>query len=161
MDDVRKHSGTIKHQHQRNKLWFILRWFFVVGLILGTQGLIDVSDVSAAATINFTGAELIGTPTDSSVVINIIPLSNIEYYYEYGTSSGVYTQQTGYFTAGASVTSEIEITGLLANTEYFYRMKYHAPGDAMDDWVIRDEHSFWTQREAGSSFVFAHYLRFS
>lgn len=155
MDDVRKHSGTIKPEHQRNRLWFILRWFFVIGLILGTQGLIDVSDVSAASTINFTGAELIGTPTDSSVVINIIPLSNIEYYYEYGTSSGVYTQQTGYFTAGASETSEIEITGLIANTQYFYRMKYHAPGDAMDDWVTRDEHSFWTQREAGSSFVFA------
>ena len=136
------------------KIGLILCRIFVIGLMLSIQCLDGVTIVKAASTISFTGAELVGTPTDSSIVINIIPGSAIEYYYEYGTNSGSYTHQTGYFTAAAGETSEIEMTGLAANTEYFYRMRYHAPGDAMDDWVIRDEHSFWTQRPEGSSFIF-------
>ncbi len=136
------------------KFWLFLCRIIVIGLMLFMQSSDGVSVVKAAATISFTGAELLGNPTDSSIVINIIPNSAIEYYYEYGISSGSYTQQTGYFTAAANEVSEIEITGLAANTEYFYRMRYHAPGDAMDDWVIRDEHSFWTQRAEGSPFVF-------
>jgi hypothetical protein len=136
------------------EFWLFLCRIIVIGLMLFVQSSDGVSVVKAADTISFTGAELLGCPTDSSIVINIIPNSAIEYYYEYGTSSGSYTQQTGYFTAVANDVSEIEITGLAANTEYFYRMRYHAPGDAMDDWVIRDEHSFWTQRAEGSPFVF-------
>ncbi len=136
------------------KLWILLCRIIVIALMLFVQGSNSVSVANAASTITFTGAELVGTPTDSSIVINIIPNSAIEYYYEYGTSSGSYSEQTGYFTATAGNVSEIEITGLSADTEYFYRMRYHAPGDAMDDWVIRDEHSFRTQRSEGSSFVF-------
>ena len=136
------------------KIGLLFCRIFVIGLMLSIQCLDGVTTVRAASTISFTGAELVGTPTDSSIVINIIPNSTIEYYYEYGTSSGSYTLQTGYFTAAAGEASEIEITGLAANTEYFYRMRYHAPGDAMDDWVIRDEHSFWTQRPEGSPFIF-------
>jgi hypothetical protein len=33
-------------------------------------------------------------------------------------------------------------------------MRYHAPGDPMNDWVIREEHAFWTQRAPGSPFAF-------
>lgn len=151
----KKQSSTKKSLNHGRKFWRTFRWVLVVGVILFTQCFEGVSSASAASTITFTGAELVGTPTDSSVVINIIPNSAIEYYYEYGTSSGSYTGQTGYFTAAANKVSEIEITGLSANTLYYYRMKYHAPGDAMDDWVVRGEHSFWTQREEGSEFVFA------
>jgi hypothetical protein len=127
----------------------------MMGLILFVQCAQGATPASAASTISFTGAELVGTPTASSAVINIIPNSAIEYYYEYGPSSGSYTGQTAYVTAGAGEASEVALTGLSANTEYFYRMKYHAPGDAMNDWVTRDEHSFWTQRAEGSDFVFA------
>jgi len=33
-------------------------------------------------------------------------------------------------------------------------MRYHAPGEGQDDWNVRDEHSFVTQRPKGSTFVF-------
>ena len=143
-----------KHVLNARRLLFSSRWAIVIGLMLFVQCLNGVSIAQAATPISFTGAELVGTPTDSSITINILPNSAIEYYYEYGTSSGSYTEETGYFTAAANETSEEMITGLSANTQYFYRMLYHAPGDAMDDWVVRDEHSFWTQRAEGSSFIF-------
>lgn len=110
--------------------------------------------VNAATTITFTAEELLGKPTDSSITINIVPDSTIEYHYQYGTSSGVYTGQTSNYTAAGGQPHEIVITGLSANTKYYYRMRYHAPGDAMDDWVVRTEHTFHTQRAEGEEFVF-------
>ena len=151
---IEKSSTPKHHSLTAKKLRFSFRWVFVIGLILFVQCMNGVSVAHAATPISFTGAELVGNPTDTSIVINIIPTSAIQYYYEYGTSSGSYTQQTGYFTAAANKASEEMITGLTANTQYFYRMLYHAPGDAMNDWVTRDEHSFWTQRAEGSSFIF-------
>jgi len=108
----------------------------------------------AASPITFTGEELLGKPTDDSITVNIVPDSTIEYHYQYGVSSGTYTGQTSNTTATGGQPHEIVISGLAANTKYYYRMRYHAPGDGGDDWVVRDEHSFWTQRAPGSPFTF-------
>ena len=59
-------------------------------VIVFLAGLLPMSSaVLAADVITFTGGELLGKPTDTSITINIVPDSNIEYYYEYGTSSVV------------------------------------------------------------------------
>jgi predicted phosphodiesterase len=110
--------------------------------------------VHAATPIAFSGEELLGKPTDTSITINIVPNTTIEYHYQYGTSPGVYTEQTSNWTATANQPHEVVIDGLDPNTKYYYRMQYHAPGDAMDDWVERPEHFFWTQRAPGSTFKF-------
>src|SRR5512147_2152729 len=102
-------------------------------------------------TITFTGVELIGKPTSHSVAINIVPASSIELYYEYGTSSGVYSLQTDLGSATAGVPYEIIIDDLAPNTRYYYRMQYRIPGGS---WIVRDEHSFMTQRSKASSFIF-------
>jgi hypothetical protein len=115
---------------------------------------IPSGEVRAATTITFTGAELLGRPTDSSITIKIVPNSTIEYYYEYGTTSGSYTNETTPANATGGQPHSTIINGLNANTRYYYRMRYHAPGDGPDDWVNRTEHSFWTQRASGSSFTF-------
>ena len=85
--------------------------------------------VQAATTITFTGEELLGKPTDTSITINIVPASTIEYHYQYGTSPGSYTWQTANYTATGGQPHEIVISGLTANTQYYYRMRYHLPGD--------------------------------
>ncbi|MDI9549151.1 MAG: metallophosphoesterase, partial [Chloroflexota bacterium] len=108
----------------------------------------------AASPITFTGDELLGKPTDDSITVNIVPDSTIEYHYQYGVSSGTYTGQTSNTTATGGQPHEIVISGLAPNTKYYYRMRYHAPGGAGDDWVVRGEHSFWTQRTPGSAFKF-------
>jgi len=112
------------------------------------------SIVHAASVITFTGEELLGKPTNNSITINIVPNATIEYHYQYGTSPGSYSMQTPDYTATGGQPHEIVISGLAPNTRYYYRMQYHAPGDAMDDWVDRAEHSFWTQRAEGSTFKF-------
>ncbi len=104
-----------------------------------------------AAEITFSATELLCRPTATSVTINVVPDAEIELYYEYGTSSGDYTAQTGTTTATAGEPCNVTLGGLTANTQYFYRMQYRTPGDS---WVARPEHSFWTRRAAGSTFTF-------
>jgi uncharacterized repeat protein (TIGR02543 family) len=129
------------------------RLFLLLVLLFALVGGSTLS-VRAATTIAFTGEELLGKPEDASITINIVPATTIEYHYQYGTSPGSNTWQTANVTATGGQPSEVVISGLTANTQYYYRMQYHAPGDAMDDWVNRTEHSFWTQRAAGSTFMF-------
>jgi len=104
-----------------------------------------------AATIAFAGEELLCRPTGSSITINVVPDEEIELYYEYGTSSGVYTAQTSATTAAAGEPSNVTLNGLAPNTRYYYRMQYRTPGEG---WVARPEHSFHTQRAQGSTFTF-------
>jgi hypothetical protein len=111
-------------------------------------------EIYAASTITFTGGELLGKLTDTSITINIVPDVTIEYYYEYGTSSGAYTDDTDPVEATGGEPHEVVITELSSNTRYYYRMLYHAPGDSQEDWVTRDEHSFHTQRAEGEEFIF-------
>ncbi len=121
--------------------------FFIIALVWA-----PASRLEAATTITFTGAELLGRPTDSSVMITIVPDSTIEYYYEYGTASGAYTGETPLATATGGQPGKVVIGDLDPDTRYYYRMKYHLPGET--DWVTRTERSFWTQRERGSTFTF-------
>lgn len=127
--------------------------FLALAVLFGLLGM-PAFGVQAATSITFTAEELLGKPTDTSITINIVPNSTIEYHYQYGTSPGSYTSQTPNVTAIANQPHEVTITGLSPNTHYYYRMRYHAPGDAMDDWVVRSEHSFWTQRARGNTFTF-------
>ncbi len=138
---------------QRANLARIGRFVMIVVFLASLVG-VPTRPVNAAATITFTGGELLGKPTDTSIAINIVPATTIEYHYQYGATSGVYTGETANVTATGGQPHEVTIEGLTPNTRYFYRMQYHAPGDAMNDWVNRNEYSFWTQRAAGSSFVF-------
>ncbi len=126
----------------------------LLAIVLLSNLAITVNLVYGASTITFTGEELLGKPTNTSITINIVPASTIEYHYQYGTSSGSYTMQTSNSTATGGQPHEVTITGLNPDTQYFYRMRYHAPGDSMSDWVNRTEHSFWTQRAEGSTFTF-------
>lgn len=131
----------------------LFTFLVVFGLLLSLVGT-PAMPVKAASPIAFTADELLGKPEDHSITINFIPDSTIQYHFQYGLTPGEYTWSTANFTANAGQPSETTITGLNPNTQYYYRMQYHAPGDGMEDWVNRNEHSFWTQRAPGSTFVF-------
>jgi hypothetical protein len=125
----------------------------LVVLVLGVGGaMAPVQPAQAATVITFTGEELLGRPTDTSITINIVPGTTIEYHYQYGTSPGSYTTTTSNWTATGGQPHEVVIGGLDPNTQYYYRMRYHLPGET--DWVERPEHSFWTQRAPGDTFTF-------
>ncbi len=130
----------------------MVRFWVLVVFLFSLVGM-NPARVEAATTITFTAEELLGKPTDSSVTINIVPDATIEYHYQYGTSPGAYTAQTPDVTAAAGQPHEVTIGGLTANTQYYYRMRYHLPGEP--DWVERSEHTFQTQRAVGEEFIFA------
>ena len=131
-------------RYSHNKLWNkasvriqlarVGRAFMLLVFLLSLVGVPSTS-VKAATQISFTGEELLGKPTGTSIAINIVPDSTIEYHYQYGTASGVYTEQTINYTATGGQPSEITITGLTPNTQYYYRMRYHLPLEI--DWVER------------------------
>ena len=133
----------------------VWRAFILLLLLLSLVG--GTAARVKADTIIFTADELLGKPTGTSITINIVPASAIEYRYQYRKASEAsYTAQTVPVTAVAGAPSEVTITGLSPNTRYYYRMIYDGDGDVDDgDYEVRSEHSFWTQRAQGSTFVFA------
>ena len=119
-------------------------------------GLMGPVSMAQATTVTFTAGELLGKPTNNSITINVIPASAIQYYYRYGTSAGNYTGQSATVDATAGQPSELTITGLSANTKYYYQMVYDGDGSVTDgDFETRTEHSFQTARAKGNSFVFS------
>ena len=112
----------------------------------------EICQVSSAATITFTGAELLGSPEANQISIKVLPDLNITMYYQYGTSSGSYPNSTSQVSATGGTPITVTLTGLTANTHYYYRMQYST--DSGSTWTARPEHSFWTQRAPGSTFVF-------
>ena len=105
-----------------------------------------------AATTTFTGTELLGRPKATSIAVSVVPNAAITLYYEYGTTTGVYTAQTTQTTAAAATPKVAVISGLTPNTKYYYRMRYSTDSGAT--WVARPEFSFQTQRATGSTFKF-------
>jgi hypothetical protein len=120
----------------------------MVPVLLSVQAV----ELHAQGGVTFSGTELLGRPTDHSVTVNVLADANLEAYFEYGTTSGVYTDQTGTITSTANEPIEVVIDGLQGNTRYYYRTVYREV-DATD-WIARDEHSFHTQRPPGNTFTF-------
>jgi 3',5'-cyclic AMP phosphodiesterase CpdA len=99
-----------------------------------------------------TGPELLARPTDHSITLNVVTPTGLEAYVEYGTTSGSYPNTTATVSKGAGEPIVIVIDGLSANTKYYYRLVYSTNGGST--WVERGEHTFQTQRPAGSTFKF-------
>ena len=101
----------------------------------------------------FKCGELLGRPTDNSVTINACADKTLDVYYEYGTDSMSYVNQTTQANCPANVPFVFKIENLKPNTRYFYRMKYRETGT--NNYLIRSSHTFHTQRTNGSTFTFA------
>ena len=105
-----------------------------------------------AQPVTFTGQELLGRPTQSSVTINAVANQPLDAYIQYGTQTGVYTGQTNIVSLAANEPIEIVVTSLQSNTKYYYQLVYRKTGTST--WMQRAEHFFYTQRQPGSTFKF-------
>ena len=113
-----------------------------------------IAQPARAQTISFVATELLGTPTGTSVTVNIIPAETVQMFFEYGTTNGgPYTNQTPTLTAQANQAHEVEITGLQPNTRYFYRTRYIHPNQP-GTTEARPQGTFHTARPEGEEFTF-------
>ena len=100
----------------------------------------------------FLGRELLGRLTDHSATVSVHSLLTLEVYIEYGTSPGVFSQQTSVELYPGGDAIEVVVDGLTPDTRYVYRMRYRRPED--ESFLAGVERSFHTQRAPGSTFVF-------
>lgn len=97
-------------------------------------------------------SEILGRPTENSITIQAFFDQAVEVCAEYGIASGSYPKQTAWQLFAAGEGAIIRISGLDANTKYFYRLRYRLPGSATIS--NRPEYSFRTKRSEGSTFSF-------
>lgn len=96
--------------------------------------------------------EILGRPTDKSVIVNAFFNDDVEACVQYGTQSGSYPNQTIWQFFKANEPVEIALSGLSPNTKYVYRLCYRNVGATA--FLTRPERKFTTQRPVGQSFTF-------
>jgi len=123
---------------------------------LDVSGDVDMADLGLFArswsAAVFNGTIVLGRPTGCCITINVLSNDQLEAYFEYGTQSGVYTDQTATSTTEAEVPFEDVIAYLQPNTRYYYRMRFRQHG--ADEFKEGPEYTFHTQRAPGSTFTF-------
>jgi hypothetical protein len=97
-------------------------------------------------------AEILGRPTDQAVTVNVLPVRDAEFFFEYGTAPGRYDARTQTSPAAAGKPINGLIDKLQANTRYYFRSCFRSQDTA--DFAAGDEHSFVTQRKPGAGFRF-------
>jgi hypothetical protein len=100
------------------------------------------SDVQFSSEFNV----ILGRPTDSTITANVYSKSDLQMTLFYGAVTEADNLQTSPINLKAGIPQNIEITGLSPDTDYFYQV--------VANGVQYDEHTFHTQRAAGSSFTF-------
>jgi hypothetical protein len=98
-------------------------------------------------------SEILGRPTESSVTISILFDQSVDVFWEIGTQSGIYPATYATKQALKDSTIEFDFTGLLPNTQYFYRTRYRLSGNS-NAFSSGSEHRFYTQRATGTTFTF-------
>lgn len=98
--------------------------------------------------------EILGRSTPSSVTVSVLFDQDMEAYWEWGSSSGNYPLSSAKVSLKKDVPLETDLTGLAANTAYFYRIRYRTSGSSQE-FQTGTEHSFHTPRPTGSNFTFA------
>ena len=101
---------------------------------------------------NITQTEIVGRPTNNSITIQAFFDADVEVSIQYGTITGNYPYNTLWQNFMANEPAEVVLSGLLADTKYYYKLNYRTPGSIQS--TARTEHSFHTQRPTGSTFKF-------
>jgi hypothetical protein len=98
------------------------------------------------------GGEILGRPTDKSMLVRLIFAENAVVYAEFGTVLSNLNEKTAVMTAQAYQPVQLDFTNLNPDTRYYYRICHKLPGS--ETVVKRAVRSFHTQRKPGSSFTF-------
>ena len=95
---------------------------------------------------------ILGRPSNNAVTASILFEQAVQFYIEYGDQSGAYSNTTVSATAVAGKPVVVDITELVADKKYYYRVRYKTAD--LFSYSATAEYSFHTQRAKGSSFSF-------
>lgn len=95
---------------------------------------------------------VLGNPTASSVTASIVAYSPLQGYFEFGDTSGEYSDRSDLVSLVPGLPTEVILGKLAPNAQYFYRWRGRAT--ASDDFEASDEFRFRTGRAEGATFVF-------
>lgn len=98
------------------------------------------------------GNIVLGSPTNNSITASIILEKDAEGFIEYSTESGKYRNKTAVIKSEKSEPFEITLSGLIPNTQYYYRLNYRKTGDK--NYTATTESWFATQKNTTTSFSF-------
>jgi hypothetical protein len=99
----------------------------------------------------FDGNIVLGAPIENSITANVWTATAQDVYIAYGPRSGAPSSKTTIERLSADQPVEFHLTGLQADTGYYYRLGYNDGGNT---FLTTEEFSFHTPRRPGSSFVF-------
>lgn len=100
----------------------------------------------------FTGNTVLGSPTDTAIAIKLFSADqNGSMSIEYGTQSGAYDKSTASAALVAGQPLLVMLSGLNANTTYYYRANFQPTGGVLG---VGTEYTFHTARPKGSAFTF-------
>ena len=100
---------------------FFSRRNFLKASILGVAVASPLSRAIAAVPVT---SKLVGTPSPNSFTVAISAVAKISSYIEYGYSKNSVSGRTPTVAISAGSTTNITISGLKANSQVFYRVKY-------------------------------------
>ncbi len=95
---------------------------------------------------------VLGRPTEKSVTANLLSAEAIDAFIEFGGASSVYSRKTETMRLAPGQPVEILLDRLSPGRQYFYRIRKRKPESGV--FEADAEHSFFTQRPPGSTFVF-------
>ncbi|MEI6669474.1 MAG: PKD domain-containing protein [Acidobacteriota bacterium] len=112
-----------------------------------------ISAVTVGASQSKTALGIVlGRPTDNSVTASVRADAGMEVVLEFGTASGAYTSQSQSAVGISSGPVVVLLSGLQADTQYYYRPRYRAQTDTTSR--VDPERTFHTKRPSGASFTF-------
>jgi predicted phosphodiesterase len=92
-------------------------------------------------------------PTGSSITFSILAYKDLEGIIAYGAQKDSYAFKTGIIQLRKGEPSEVALTSLDSDTQYFFRLNCREPGST--DFIPGEEGSFHTARPGGGTFTFA------
>jgi 3',5'-cyclic AMP phosphodiesterase CpdA len=91
---------------------------------------------------------VLGRPTDTSVVLNVLAVDDVSATVAYGTSADALSKKTSAVSVREGQPHEVTLEALDPNTRYYYTLQDSSSGKAL----VRG--TFHTQRNLGGSFTF-------
>ena len=134
----------MNHIHSKNRWTKYLHPFIIILAWLPT-GTISILKAQTPTCI-------LGRPTDNSVTLSVVFDQNVNFQVEYGVAPSSYIQMTTLTTAQSQIPNVFDLTNLLQNKRYYYRIKFRKQGTVT--FLYSPEYSFHTQRSPGSTFTF-------